>query len=353
MSWIDQLTGLDYFVIAANVVLLIFAGVISKYLSRLSEDGAKRSRMIVLRTLSAGLLICYLIGMGFDSAFCSSFEPDCRPFQRLAKTGLTLLGGYVVYMIIHAVIVRRYGRKREVDGQTINYQSYQSELLSILTLSVVIIIAAMTLLSIWGVEDDLLKSTSTLGAIALIVFFTKDIWLPDVIHGLILLYKSDIEPGSVVRIPALDLCGVALRTTLLETTFRDLVTRHQISVPNRLIRQHRLDILSKAGSSGLPEHIDFNIGYTVSTDEVESLLKAVWEQACEAEGAINREVEPKVRVADNGDHAIVWRLFYTVKNVYRINPARYAIHRAAHELSTERGIGLNTPLTHEVLKAAD
>ena len=200
-----------------------------------------------------------------------------------------------------------------------------------------------------GVSKSGCRRPSVLGGIAVVLFFTKDVWLPDIINGLILLYKHDIEPGSVVRIKELDLCGVTLRTTLLETTFRDLVTRHKVVIPNSLVRQHRIEILSSAGSSGLTETVDFNIGYDADSEAVQTLLRDVWEAACEAENAINNEIEPKIMIADNGDHAIVWRLFYTVKNVYRINPARYAINRAAHVLSTERNIGLNTPLTHQAL----
>lgn len=350
LTWFDQLTTLDYFVIGSNLLLMAFAGVISQRMSGLSEDAAKRSWMNVLRVLSASLLVLYLLPMFFEAKLlCGPDEGECSLFRRLSKSGLTLLGGYVVYIVAHAWIVRRYGRTREVDGQPIKHQTYQSELLSILALCIVILIAFLTLLSIWGVEDWL-KRTSVLGGVALVLFFTKDVWLPDIINGLILLYKHDIEPGAIVRIKELDLCGVALRTTLLETTFRDLVSRHKILVPNSLLRQHRVEILSAAGNSGLTQHVDFNIGYDAETETVETLLRDVWSAACEAENSINPEVDAGITVADNADHAIVWRLFYTVKNIYRINPARYAINRAAHQLSSERGIGLNTPLTHQAVR---
>jgi len=356
LSWFEELSRLDYFVIIANLLLLVFAGPISRRLSGVSERSEKRSWIGVLRFLSAGLLALYLLPLVGDligiktGGECTGFEGPCDKlfFQRLSKSGLTLLGGFIVFIVAHAWVVRRYGRTKEVDGQTIKYQTYQSELLSILTLGIIILICFLTILGIWGVEEWL-KTTSVLGGIAVILFFTKDVWLPDIINGLILLYKHDIEPGSVVRIKELDLCGVTLRTTLLETTFRDLVTRHKVVIPNSLVRQHRIEILSSAGSSGLTQSVDFKIGYDADSEAIETLLKDVWAAACEAENAINEDVEPKILIADNGDHAIVWRLFYTVKNVYRINPARYAVNRAAHLLSTERDIGLNTPMTHQAL----
>ncbi len=85
------------------------------------------------------------------------------------------------------------------------------------------------------------------------------------------------------------------------------------------------------------------------SDRVEALLVEVWEGALGLESALNQDVAPKVRLKENGDHAIAWRLFYSVSNVYRRLPARYAISRAAHDVSSAAGIGLNTPLTHSLL----
>ncbi len=94
--------------------------------------------------------------------------------------------------------------------------------------------------------------------------------------------------------------------------FRDQVQRYLIVVPNSKLRGAKIEVLSKAGAGGLREDVDFNIGYGVPSDRVEALPVEVWEGALGLESALNRDVAPKVRLKENGDHAIAWRLFYWV-----------------------------------------
>lgn len=131
--------------------------------------------------------------------------------------------------------------------------------------------------------------------------------------------------------------------------FRDLVQQHLVVVPNAMLRQQKIEILSQSGKSGFPDYVEFNIGYDVEPDRVESLLAEIWSKACAAESAINPESEPKIFVVDNGDHAIRWRLMYAVRNIYRLNLARFAVQAAANRVSRVHKIGLNTPLTHTAL----
>ena len=114
----------------------------------------------------------------------------------------------------------------------------------------------------------------------------------------------------------------------------------------------RIEVLSNCGSGGLREYVHFNIGYEVPAERVETLLKETWRRACESENAINPDMEPRIFLVDNGDHAITWRLMYVVRNVYRITMARFVVQRAAHDVSSAEGIGLNTPLTHSLLEGA-
>ena len=93
----------------------------------------------------------------------------------------------------------------------------------------------------------------------------------------------------------------------------------------------------------------FNIGYDVPADRVETLLTEAWKKASEAESAINPDIAPRIHLVENGDHAISWRLQYVVRNVYRVTVARFAVQRAAHDVTSAAGVGLNTPLTHSVL----
>ena len=344
---VGRLSSFDAFVIVANALLAVFSPqIIRKVASRSASD--RQHRIAVLRLLSVGLLVMYCVSLLLPESSLSGSCKDaagCDPLGNISLTGLTLLFSYAAYILLHAWILRRFGRERQIVDQKVFARTYQSELFSLLVLIMIIVIAFLSILSVWDVEEWL-KSTSVLGGILLVLFFTKDIWLPDNINGLILLYNNDLEPGSIVRIESMDLLAVVLRTNLIQTTFRDIVHRHQIIVPNSQLRGCKIDLLSQTPSGGLPQYVDFMIGYDVKGPEVDAFLHRVWRRACNAESAINADAPPRVFLADNADHAIRWRLFYSVSNVYRINLARYAINRAAHDQSVEEGIGLNTPFTH-------
>jgi hypothetical protein len=123
---------------------------------------------------------------------------------------------------------------------------------------------------------------------------------------------------------------------------------HQILLPNSRFRNTRIEILSNNGAKGLIDWVDFNLGYGLESTRVESFLYQVWENARKRQNAIG-STKPRVSLVNNGDHAVTWRLYYTTVNVYKVLSAKWAINRAAYDLSLEQGIGLNTPLTHELL----
>jgi small-conductance mechanosensitive channel len=205
-------------------------------------------------------------------------------------------------------------------------------------------------INIWGM-NDWLKATSVLGILAILIFSTKDVWVPDNISGLILLYNSDIESGAVVKIDELNLLAIVVQTSLTRTTFRDLKTRHKIVLPNTLIRNSKLEILSKGPASGYMQFVHFNIGYGIPAEKIESLLKTIWEKACEESSAINEEREPEISVVETGDHAVNWRLGYKLKNLYQMLEAECMVKRIAYELAEQHKIELQTPLTHNVMNS--
>lgn len=357
---ISLLSASDITILGIILLLLMFATPLSARLQGLYGSHSKRNKMLFLRLMSLVLIVLYLLTIVFDVHFGLDF-PDqdgntvctglaCTEllYQKLSSTGITLITSYFFMVFAQGYAVRKYGRNREIEGESVHLHTYQSELLSLVIVLVVVIIAFLTVLAIWDVEDWL-RQTSVLGGLLLVIFFTKDIWLPDNINGLILLYQSDVEPGSLVQIKELNLLAVTLHTSLTQTTFRDMVKRHRIILPNSRFRNQTIEVLSTCPESGLQEYTDFKIGYNESVETVEAFLRTVWETACEMENAINPDSEPRFFVIDNGDHAVTWRLRYSVKNVYRLIQARCAISKAALQQSQQQGIGLNTPLTHVVL----
>lgn len=333
--------GFDWFdilVLAVNVLLFVFATHIVRASRTVTDDSAQQ-RVRILRIANLVLFLLY---------FVAYFVSDlARP---LAQTGLAVLLGFLAGHFANVLGVHRYGREREIEGVVHRTDTYHSQLFSIIAIGLVVIVCGLAIINIWG-QNHLLQATSVLGAIAVSLYATKDSWLPDNMAALILLHDGDLAPGAVVRCTELGLLGIVLRTTLTRTVFKDLVERHEIAVPNRRLRTALLEILSRGPGAGLVQSADFKVGYAVDPDAVKQMLVAAWQLAAKEEKAINAEREPAVRVVANADHAVVWRLFYGVGNVYRMMPAQFAIEEAALRISREHGIELATRLTHDVLVA--
>jgi len=336
-NFLNSFGRFDLVAMGFNLLVLVFAGQIISRFPAVPHGAAQSRRTWALRALNVGLLSLYLF----------SGMVKIPHLRELSQTGLTLLVAYLCFHFIQAWLVRRFGRERSIDGEQVHGDTYQSEMFGLLVLLVANAIAFLVIVNIWGVTSWL-QATSVVGGLLVVLFATREVWVPDTIQGLIILYNGDFEPGSVIEVPELDLFGIILRTTLTQTTLRDLVHNNLVVVPNHKLRSSSVRILSAAPAAGLVQYADFNIGYEHSSETIEAFCGDVVKQAIEIESAINAESEPRYYVKEAGDHAVTWRIVYRITNVFRLLQARYAVNRAALDLSRERGIGLNTPLTHQI-----
>ncbi len=330
-------SSIDLIALGINLLLFIFTRQIVTAFRPDKDSASVKTKVWTLRVINL-----VLFGIYFLEFFVGGWT------SQLSRTGLTLLIAYLVVNFLHLLILKKYGRVKEIDGAEYRTETYQSEIFNLLVVITSFIIVLIIVINIWGMTDWF-KTTSVLGGLLIILFSTKDYWAPDNINGLMLLYNGDVEPGSIIKIDEYDLIAVTIETTLTQTKFRDLRSRHIIVMPNSKVRNAKVEVLSKGPASGLMQFVDFKIGYGMPVEEVETFLTNVWMQACENEKSLNGEKQAKIVVIDNGDHAVVWRLAYWVKNIYCLFDAQFAINRAAYELSLEQGVALNTPLTHETL----
>ncbi len=333
-------SSIDLIALGINLLLFIFTRQIVTVFRPDKDSSSVKTKVWTLR-----LINIVLFGIYFIEFFVGGWT------SQLSRTGLTLLIAYLVVNFLHILILRKYGRVKEIDGAEYRVETYQSEIFNLLVLITSFIIVLIVVINIWGMTDWF-KTTSVLGGLLIILFSTKDYWAPDNINGLMLLYNGDVEPGSIIKITEYDLIGVTIETTLTQTKFRDLRSRHIIVMPNSRVRNAKVEVLSKGPASGLMQFVDFKIGYGLPAEKVETFLTNVWSHACEKEKSLNEEKQAKIMVINNGDHAVVWRLAYWVKNIYGLFDAEFAINRAAYELSQQQKIALNTPLTHELLKSS-
>jgi len=330
--------GVDYTILMLNFLMFLFAPAIVGRIRASADANAIAARAYTLRAANVILLILYV-----SAIFVSEFA------IQLYETGLTLLLAVLLTHFFDMLILRRYGRTRTIDEVEYRTETYQSEIFALLTKIIAGVSVILIIINIWGMTGWL-RTTSVLGGLAILLFSTKDVWIPDNINGLILLYNGDIEPGSVIRVDELDLLGIVIQTTMSQTRLRDLVTSHIIVVPNAKLRNCKVEILSKTSSKGLMQYADFKLAYGIETSCIDELFEAIWQLACERDNNINEERPAVAKLGNTGDHGVEWRLCYWVKNIYGIIDAAHTINRAAYEVAQTRQIGLNTPFTHEVVQ---
>jgi len=335
---------LDYTVLSLNLLIFLFAGIIIKKSPKATNNSTTKNRMMALRAINLALFAIYVFA-GLVGYFLGD---KIEHLQQISQTGLTVLVAYIVLHYVQGWIVFRFGKVKEIDGDKYHGESYASEIVGLIGLILVGSIAILVIINIWEL-NNWLQATSVLGGILLILFASKDYFLGDLINGLVMHYNDSVEAGAVIRVKEYDLVGVVMQITLSQTIIRDLVQKHQITIPNSKLRNATVETISKCGKNGFRDFLDFKIGYDQSPEAVQTFLERVFQQASDKEAGINNEAKAKIVVVENGDHAVTWRLLYYVKNPYRMLDARNTMQTIAFELSQQESIGLNTPVTHQIL----
>jgi hypothetical protein len=327
--------------IILNLLFFVLSGIIFKYIVKPTDDDEQNKRRIRwLRFLNFLLLMIYVIDFLLNGT-----SNNNEWLLQVSQTGLVLLISYLFIQFSHAWALQHYGKEKNIDGEEITSRTYKSEMMHILILAITIIAGILLLVNIWHVTTWL-QATGVLGGLLVVLFATKDAWAVDSVHGLILLYNQDLEPGVICRIPEFDILAVTRRISLTQTTFRDLVQKHKIIIPNSKLRNTKIEILNRSGHTGWNDYIEYKIGYNTPAKQVEAFFEKVWEMACEKSNALNPEKKPKVSLIEAGDHAILWRLHYPLDNIYQLKPARFTINRAAFDCQEEFDLSLATPITH-------
>ena len=215
-----RLTTLDLVVFSLNILIFLFSGWIVKGFKKSNEDSSFSTKLRALRFINLTLLGLFIIAV-FEKQFT----------RQISLTGMTLLLAFILVHFTQVFLLMKFGRVKEIEGDKFRVETYQSEVFGLLVVMLAVIISLLIIINIWEMTSWL-QATSVLGALLLLVYSTKDVWAPDNINGLMLLYNGDIEPGSVVQIDDYNLLGIAIQTSLTQTVFRDIKHRHRVVLPN-------------------------------------------------------------------------------------------------------------------------
>lgn len=342
IHYFQDLSVFGKIAVILNVFLLLLAGFLFKKIVPSDSDSLNHKRSNWLRVMNLLLLAVYAFDWLLNYYFFKRGHSEI--FIKISQTGLIFLLTYLFVQFSHVWTIRKYGKEREIDGETIKVRTYQSEMGHILIMLLAVIATLLLLINVWEVTAWL-QATGVIGGLLVILFGTKDAWASDVASGLILLHHGKIAPGVVCRVDSMNILAVVRKMTLTETVFHDVVQRHNIIVPNSKLRATAVEVLNTVEAPHCYDFVTFKIGYDTPSEQVEKFIEAVWQRACEQEKQLDIEKKPRLVLYNPGDHAIEWRVNYRLESVYRIKQSRFALHRAAFDLQQQHQLSLATPLT--------
>ena len=279
LDYFTILEPIDYITVIINLLILIFGKQIITHLS-VQTVGAAPPQLRLLRILNAVLFLTYLFAVAFQFQLASN----------ISHTGLLVLLTYLIWQLTHSIILKKYGRKREVEGTSIYVESYTSSNLKLIALLILGVISGLVFLNLWKLEW-LLQTTSFLGALAVLIFTTKDYWLKDFISGIIVISNGNIERGDVIRIPDENILAIVLETRTMLTLLRDVIRNHNITVPNSLLLNKQVEILTTESRKGIYDYVEFNIGYETDSEKARGLPARCLEKSLQN----HRNHQPRAR----------------------------------------------------------
>ena len=348
IAFISQFDTFGYVIVGVNIVLLVFAKQTLKQLYHNPDNTSTFSRKVMtFRALNLLIILTYGYFRFFQGD--KSLETKSLGFNVLAVLAI-LYFAYLATHLAHALLVRQYGKEREINGKKRFSSTYQTRLLSIFSTIFISVIALLSIIRLLGF-DSVLEAGGVLGIIGVFLALTSSIWAPDIFHGLIILNSDMFSEGDVIQFKdGEDIYGLVYKTKVFHTVILNIANNHRIMIRNSKLRDFTVHNLSKfASAKGLRENLSFKIGYDVSSVAVKDLFNTVYTIAKEDNGiAIEEQYELEYGIKDTGDHAIEWQFFYYTKDVEKLMVTRQRLFQLMLDTSIEKGISLSTPFTHMV-----
>lgn len=280
------------------------------------------------------LLLNHFIFNGLDSGLAKKF----------LGVIMILFSGYWATQILQFLIRRQYGRVREVSGEKVFSESYNSRFLSLLVAAFIFVFALIGIVQLLGFES-LLEASGFIGVIGVVLALTQGAWAPDIISGLIILNSNFIEEGDVVQIDGDFLTGRVFRTRLFHTELLNMVNNSRVLIKNAKLREASIHNLSKFASvRGFRQGLTFKIGYDTPPDVVKAMFQDVYALAVSDESIpVEAAHELEIRVVDTGDYAVEWCIYYYTKDMGAVIKTKQLFIEKVLNQSLKCGVSLSTP----------
>ncbi len=369
--YLPDLAHLNWFAVAYSVGILlvnfglyVFAPKIIKYFNSGKENNFQ---LTILRSVNMLFIVLSVLD------YIISFVTDAYSnyFSGVAYTLLVIYVSSFIYNALSLLSRKKFGKEKEIDGNVLHVDTYNSRLVDILAMVIIVFIAIYMVINAWGLTS-MLETTGLLGLIVAFLALTNSIWAPDPYYCMVILSSDMLEDGDVVHIEGMDDTYIISRVTFIYTLLFNTRTNYKTLVRNsKLIELHIDNLTKKASTDGLRESLTFKIGYPVIDGtfdikshkphamkrflkDVDLMFTKVIEEATEDELVkVNPNVDIEWMMTNTGDYALEFKLVYFLdtlpktkltRNVRKhIVGTRNRLVRLSYEASVEHGLSLATP----------
>ena len=346
-----------------NVVLLLLARPIVGLIAPGEAHPSPKVR--IFQALNLLLIVFHVIDFGLRQLFPDAYQ------GYVIKIGMSLMAVYAgvfLHSLAGTLSRKRFGRERTVDKTTIHVETYNSRLVGIVLLSVIVLTVVYTLIKIWG-ADSLLETTGIFGIFVGFLAFTSGIWAPDIVSGLIILNSDILVDGDVVVVEGHDDEFIIARVTLIYVVLYDVRNNHRTMMRNTRFIESRIDNLSRiASTDGIRQRIVYKVGYPEMGEtrearetalarhsgRIDAMFKAA-NQACidSPDILINPNTPFEWRLSNAGDFAlpyVLWVYLERIPNTKITSTVRrhlmgtlYGVNEAVLHAAVAEGVDLSTP----------
>ncbi len=341
--WLAGFSTLELVLMSANVTLLVFSRpLVSRLGDKPVNDESFAHKLHYFRILNVLVMLLVV------------FNTLVLPIASHSwMTGLlaSVLVAFLAYLAAHLanfLIKRRFGKRREVNGEKFWAETYNTRVLSLLSSVLLFVIALIAVVQIMGF-DSLLEAGGVIGFFGVILGLTQSAWAPDIISGLVILNSRLVEEGDVVELgDTHQLVATVFKTKIFHTELLDLANNHRTMISNAALRSTTIHNLSKfASAKGLREAITLKVGYDTCQETMQTYVDAVFDKLhADAEVPVEGKVPPELRATDAGDFAVEWTVFYYTKAVRQVLATRQRVLAALIAGARDHGVDLSTPVLY-------
>lgn len=346
---LQNFSATDTTIIVLSAALMLLARPLINWLNAGRSNATHViARVSMMRFLNALIILAVLI-----KTFVQVNLPELVSqtlFTHTLEVLITVYFSALVIQIVHYVILRRFGKRREIHDKVTLTDTYSSRALSLFAGLFIAIIALIMSLKGLGL-NSWLEASGVLGIIGLFLAMTQSTWAPDLLSGLIILNSRLCEEGDVVQLnlDGKNIIASVFKTKFFHTEFLQLANNHRLMIRNAKLRDCNVHNLSRfASARGLRECLHFNIGYEHSEEKVTAMFTRAIAKLDEIEEVREEQFDPEIRILETGDYAVTWGLFYYTKNIKTVLSTRQLIRSYILDESIKSKISLATPQLHQM-----